>query len=318
MLATIPIIIGPTGVGKTSLAILLAVRSPIPIEIVSLDSVMLYKELNIGAAKPTLKERRGVPHHLIDVTSVTQPWSLGKVWEQLKMILPSILERGHLPMLVGGTMLYYRALIDGLSKLPATTSAVKQRLAAELQTLGTKALYDKLRQVDSITAQYIDPNNPARIMRALAVFEQTGRPLSLWQQECPPEHLPYQWSTLIINDPITSIRQRIAIRMQQMLEQGWLEETTALYQQFAPKRPQPLNSVGYRQLWDYLEGRYDYPSALQLIAIATGNLAKRQQTWIKSFTHPVTTYYLSSDDPSKPFNWFKHQLTNYRRLKIRS
>lgn len=299
----LPVIIGPTGVGKTSLAIKLAKR--FSLEIVSMDSVMIYKGLDIGSAKPTLEERQGVLHHLIDVAEVTHPWSVGDYLRALAELLPSIYKRNHLPLLVGGTMLYYRAITYGLSNLPATDSSMYQRLQLEQEKIGLLAQYRQLQQLDPEVALQIQPQDMQRIHRALAVYYQTGHTLSAWQRLHPPKVLPYRLETVAINDDLALIRERIKLRFVEMMQQGWLAEVERLwtrYRHFDPV-PRPLLSVGYRQIWDYYAGRSSYETMLERVPIVTGQLAKRQQTWLRSWPHIPSYSILHSATYSNLERW---------------
>ncbi len=291
-LPIIPVILGPTGVGKSSIALALAQQynqqHSSQIEIVNLDSVAIYRGLNIGAAKPTLAERQQVAQHLLDVAEIDAPWTVADYQQAVAQLLPTILQRGKLPLLVGGSMLYYQALTRGLSTLPATSPAMQQQLQTEEQQNGLAQQYHHLGTIDPLSTAKIHHQDRQRIHRALAVYYQTGLPLSRWQQQHPPRGLPYRFDTIIINDSIAALRARIQIRFQQMLQLGWLDEVRELYQRYhhiaiaSHQPPRPLRSVGYRQLWDYYDQKLTLAQALQQIPLVTGQLAKRQQTWLRA------------------------------------
>ena len=311
-LLPLPIIIGPTGVGKTGVAIDIAEH--LPVEIVSMDSVVLYKGLDVGSAKPTPQERQRVPHHLVDVTDIMHPWSVGDYWHALTCLLPAIYQRHHIPLIVGGTMLYYHAVTHGLSELPATDQGVQSRLEREQEQSGLLWQYRQLQQIDPDIAARISAQDTQRIHRALAVYYQTGVPLSKWHSMNLPKMLSYRFYTVIIDDEISIIRQRVHTRFRAMLQQGLLEEVEQLYQRFRhlDPVPRPLFSVGYRQLWDYHAGKLSYEDAITQIPIATGQLAKRQQTWLRSW--PSLLRYSASQADLKPrlSNWLSRLVAEWQ------
>ncbi|MEY4768601.1 MAG: hypothetical protein RL637_1240 [Pseudomonadota bacterium] len=274
------ILMGPTAIGKTTLAIQLA--QALNGEIISVDSALVYRGMNIGTAKPDIQQRQGIPHHLIDILDPTESYSTAQFRDQALSLMQDIYARGKIPILVGGTMLYFKALLEGLAKLPAADAQIRQRLAEELATGGKLAQYQRLQQVDPQAAARIHPNDPQRIHRALEVYELCGQALSdLCQNSETP--LPYRWlKFVLLPSDRTQLHQTIAKRFHQMLDQGLIEEAQSLYQRgdLHPQLPS-MRAVGYRQLWQYLAGDIDKNQMIETAIIATRQLAKRQLTWLR-------------------------------------
>jgi len=294
---------GPTASGKSALALALAQRWPV--EIVSVDSALVYRGLDIGSAKPSPAERAAVPHHLIDILEPQQSYSAAAFVADAQRLLPQIAARGRLPLLVGGTLLYFKALFEGLDDMPAAHPALRQAIEAEAAQQGWPALHAQLAAVDAPTAARLSPKDAQRIGRALEVWRASGRPLSAFHtraqpkpalQTPPPLQINGQTGVLLALEPLERawLHQRIAQRFAAMLEQGFIDEVRALRQrpELHPGLP-ALRSVGYRQVWealdalDALAGRRDF-SAPELAALAergtcaTRQLAKRQLTWLRS------------------------------------
>ena len=279
-------IMGPTASGKTAFALECA-RS-LGGEIISVDSALVYRGLDIGAAKPTLHERGGVPHHLIDVRDPWQPYSAAEFAVDARAALDDIAGRGRLPILAGGTGLYFQALLRGLSAMPAADPALRARLADEAAERGWAALHDELAQVDPDAARRIHATDAQRIQRALEVHRLTGRPISALQREAPPPRLPFRVLKLVLAPAQRAVlHERIARRFDAMLEAGFLAEVEAL--RALPElrgHPAPLDlpalrAVGFRQAWEYLEGATDADGFRERAIAATRQLAKRQLTWLR-------------------------------------
>ncbi|MFO7593965.1 MAG: tRNA (adenosine(37)-N6)-dimethylallyltransferase MiaA [Pseudomonadota bacterium] len=275
-------LMGPTASGKTDLAVELVRR--LPVEIISVDSAMVYRGMDIGTAKPDAQILAEAPHRLIDILDPAQSYSAARFRADALQQMAEITAAGRIPLLVGGTMLYYRALQQGLAVLPEADPAVRARIEAEAQELGWQALHERLAAVDPVSAERIHPNDPQRLQRALEVYELTGRPLSRLWEEQRGESLPYRPVKLVVApDDRTELHQRIALRFERMLQQGLVEEVEALYRRgdLGPELPS-IRSVGYRQVWQYLAGELSREELSEKGIVATRQLAKRQFTWLRS------------------------------------
>ena len=276
-------LMGPTASGKTDLAITLVEQ--LPMEIVSVDSVMVYRGMDIGSAKPDAVTLARAPHRLIDIRDPAEAYSAAQFREDALVEMAEITSRGRIPLLVGGTMLYFRALLSGLSDLPSADTGIRARLDAEAEVEGWESLHRRLAEVDAVAAARIHPNDPQRIQRALEVYEMTGIPLSeLQQQQSVDQPLPYRVVKLAVAPADRCIlHQRIAERFEGMLRSGLVEEVEGLRQRgdLYPDLP-ALRAVGYRQVWEFLDGDIDYTGLVERGIIATRQLAKRQFTWLRS------------------------------------
>jgi tRNA dimethylallyltransferase len=272
---------GPTASGKTALAVSLA--QALDAEIISVDSALVYKGMDIGTAKPALAERGGIPHHLIDIIEPYEAFSTGQFRNRTLELMAEIKARGKLPLLAGGTMLYFSALTQGLAQLPEANSDIRQRLDQDLQNLGKIALHARLASIDPMAAARIHVNDPQRIQRALEVYEISGRPLSSYFQAEQVIELPYRFIKLIIAPEHRHVlHDKIAERFKAMLAQGFIEEVQALRQRGDLNETMPsIRCVGYRQVWSYLNGEYDLAEMQDKAIAATRQLAKRQFTWLR-------------------------------------
>ena len=277
-------LMGPTASGKTDLAV--ALHASLPVDIVSVDSVMVYRGMDIGSAKPEPAILARAPHRLVDILDPAEPYSAARFREDALREIRAIHAAGRVPLLVGGTMLYFRALFGGLSALPSADPAVRARLETEAAAQGWPALHARLAEVDPAAAARIHPNDPQRIQRALEVYELTGQPLSRLQSTDAGEPLPYRFVKLAVAPAERSVlHERIARRFRQMLEAGLVEEVEGLYRRgdLHPGLPS-IRAVGYRQVWQYLAGELDREEMVERGIIATRQLAKRQFTWLRSET----------------------------------
>jgi tRNA dimethylallyltransferase len=274
------LLLGPTACGKSALALALAER--VPVEIVAIDSAQVYRGMDIGTAKPGADERARVAHHLIDLREPSEPYSAADFVRDATLAIEAIRARGRLPVVVGGTMLYAKALREGLSRLPSADAAVRDRIAQDATRIGWPALHARLALVDAATAARLPPNDAQRVQRALEVFELTGTPLSQLQGAPQAPTLALQTIALLPDDR-AELHWRIEQRFDAMLAAGFLDEVRTLLARgdLDPDLP-ALRSVGYRQAWQHL--REGTPFALfRLAAIAaTRRLAKRQITWLRS------------------------------------
>ena len=275
-------VLGPTAGGKTGLALRLAQR--FPLEIISLDSALVYRGMDIGTAKPTAEELASVPHHLIDIISPLQSYSAAEFAADCLRLCGEISARGRMPLIVGGTMMYFHALVNGLNDLPQADAGVRAQLQAQKAEQGLEGLYRRLCEVDAATAARLKPGDTQRIERALEVFLLTGRPLSDHLAVQTAYRVPLRLHTLVLFPQRRELlHDAIARRFRLMLEQGFLEEVGRLKAEY-PSLTAEHNSmrcVGYRQAWDYLDGACAYDAFVDAGIAATRQLAKRQLTWLR-------------------------------------
>jgi tRNA dimethylallyltransferase len=286
-------LMGPTASGKSKLAVQLAQK--LNGEIISVDSALVYRGMDIGTAKPTLAERGGINHHLIDILDPKEAFSTGQFKTKALALLEEICRRGRLPILVGGTMLYFNALNNGLAELPEADAAIRAKLDDELITLGKAALHQRLAKIDPESAARIHPNDPQRVQRALEVYEITGKPLTAYFAD-EQLAIPYRIIKMIVAPKERkTLHEIIASRFNLMLEQGFLEEVEALVNRGDLNVTMPsIRAVGYRQAWAYLHGGYDKAVMVEKGIAATRQLAKRQFTWLRRETDAL---YFDSNMP---------------------
>ena len=286
-------IVGPTGAGKTHLAMALAEHAKsigLCIELISMDSALVYRGLDIGSAKPTKAEQAAVVHHLIDILEPSEVYSAARFAKDAKRLCEEIRSRGHIPIVVGGTMLYWRAWAHGLSTLPPANPEIRVRLEEQAKAIGWPAMHQQLSQVDPVTAARLMPNDSQRVQRALEVFEITGKPMSALFAESPSEDgregsvIP-PWINLVSLEPSDRARLHLNLekRFDEMLSGGLLEEVEALRKNTALHADLPaIRSVGYRQVWEYLDGQIDWAQMRYKALAATRQLGKRQLTWLRA------------------------------------
>lgn len=275
------VILGPTASGKSALSLELAKR--FPVEIISMDSALVYRGMDIGTAKPTLEERAVCPHHLIDIRDIGESYSAADFLEDAVRLVKEIRARGRYPLIVGGTMLYAKALRDGINEMPSTSPEVRMAVASEAETLGWPAMHAQLAEVDPQTAARLSPNDSQRIGRALEVYRMTGRPLSAFHAEASKAP-PFETLTVgLLPQDRKALHQRIEERFDLMLADGFLDEMRQLMQRedYDPESP-AMRAVGYRQAIDFLVGRTDWAGFHLAGVAATRQLAKRQMTWMRS------------------------------------
>ena len=274
---------GPTAAGKSAATHAIAQRWPI--EIIVMDSATIYRGMDIGTAKPSVEEQAAVPHHLLDIRDPSESYSAAAFANDAAALINDIVQRGRLPLLCGGTLLYYKALREGLNDLPVSQPEIRAQLDHEAAIAGWPAMHAELVKVDPVTAARLAPNDSQRIQRALEVYRSSGKPLSEWIQapkQNPGSQFSYQTISLEPSDRHV-LHQRIAKRYQQMIEQGLVAEVEALYARgdLNPTLPS-IRCVGYRQIWDYLEGINSLDEAIEKAIASTRQLAKRQLTWLRS------------------------------------
>ena len=279
---TVLFLMGPTASGKTALAIELAKR--LPCDIISVDSALVYRGMDIGTAKPTAEEQAQAPHRLLDLIEPTEAYSAADFRRDALREIESIVAQGRIPLLVGGTMLYYKALLEGLSPLPAADPLIRQTIETEAAQIGWDALHQQLQHIDPVSAARIHQNDPQRLSRALEVYRISGKTLTELTQT-KGEQLPYRTLQFAIAPSDRELlRRRIAERYKLMLAQGFEQEVRALYQRGDLNADLPsIRCVGYRQMWEYLDGQISYDEMVYRGIVATCQLAKRQMTWLRGW-----------------------------------
>ena len=293
-------LLGPTASGKSAASLALAAQRPI--EIISVDSALVYRGMDIGTAKPTLAERAAVPHHLIDLIEPTQAYSAARFAADARRLIREIRARGNEPLLVGGTMLYAKALIEGLHDLPLADPALRARLEQQAHTLGWPAMHARLAVLDPVTAARLEPGDAQRVQRALEVIELSGRPMSALlaeQDRLGPDDLRFEVIALEPSDR-SCLHARIAARLDQMFAAGFLDEVRRLRARGDLQANLPsMRCVGYRQAWEHLDGLYDAQAMHERSLAATRQLAKRQLTWLRAMAHRRVIDCLLPDAPQR-------------------
>jgi tRNA dimethylallyltransferase len=275
-------LMGPTASGKTGAAVEL--YSKLPVEIISVDSALVFKDMNIGTAKPDVATLTQAPHHLIDLIPPTQAYSAANFRNDALGLMAEITARGKVPLLVGGTMLYFKALQEGLSGLPEANPEIRARLDARATFIGWPAMHEKLALVDPVTAARLEPNDVQRIQRALEVFEITGEAMSTLIAKQAREALPYHLLKIaLVPSDRKVLHERIALRFDQMLVAGFVDEVKALIAKYPTLTPEStsMRCVGYRQALEHLAGEYNLAELRDRGIFATRQLAKRQLTWLR-------------------------------------
>ncbi|MDE9432277.1 tRNA (adenosine(37)-N6)-dimethylallyltransferase MiaA [Xenorhabdus bovienii] len=297
-LPTAIFIMGPTASGKTALSI--ALRQHLPVELISVDSALIYRGMNIGTAKPTAAEQAQAPHRLVDILDPAEIYSAADFRRDALKEMADITAAGRIPLLAGGTMLYFKALLEGLSPLPSSNPDIRAQIEQQAAEHGWEALHRQLQEIDSVAAARIHPNDPQRLTRALEVFRISGKTLTALT-ETSGEILPYRVHQFAIAPASREIlHQRIAARFEQMIKSGFEDEVKALYARSDLHTDLPsIRCVGYRQMWSYLSGEISHDEMVYRGICATRQLAKRQITWLRSWDN-VT--WLDSDQPEQALN----------------
>lgn len=286
-------IMGPTASGKTALA--MALREHLPVELISVDSALIYRGMDIGTAKPSKEELARAPHRLIDIRDPVEAYSAADFRADALQEMAAITASGRIPLLVGGTMLYFKALLDGLSPLPPADPQVRERIEQQAQALGWDALHRQLQAIDPVAALRIHPNDPQRLSRALEVFFISGKTLTE-MTKISGESLPYHVHQFAIAPASRALlHERIALRFHQMLAAGFETEARALFARGDLHTDLPsIRCVGYRQIWAYLSGEIGYDEMVYRGICATRQLAKRQMTWLRGWE---SVHWLDSEAP---------------------
>jgi tRNA dimethylallyltransferase len=299
---------GPTASGKSGIALDLAQR--FPVEIISVDSAQVYRHMDIGTAKPDIGARLKAPHHLIDIIDPTQRYSAAQFCDDAFELMRDIAGRGRVPLLTGGTMLYFKALQEGLSDLPAADAETRMVIDAMAANAGWPALHRELERVDPITAERLDPNDSQRIQRAMEVFYLTGKPMSALIAEGKSARLPFRLIPLaLVPSDRAELHRRIADRFEAMLELGLLNEVRWLREHYDLQPTLPsMRCVGYRQAWQYLDGEFGLAGLRERAIAATRQLAKRQLTWLRSMEEAKVFDCLAEDLREQIEAWLQQTL----------
>lgn len=275
-------IMGPTGTGKTDLAVELVAK--FPFEIISVDSALVYRGMDIGTAKPEKEILEKAPHRLINIIDPDDVYSAANFRKDALVAMDEITKAGKIPLLVGGTGLYFRALLEGISELPSADILIREKLEKEANEIGWQAMHDRLAEIDPVAAERIHPNDPQRIERALEVYEITGKTITSFFENDPGQIFPYQPINIILEPEDRSwLHKRLATRFDLMIKNGLIEEVQNIQKQFDLNAESPsMRLVGYRQVLQFLAGELDQKMMIEKSVIATRQLAKRQLTWFRS------------------------------------
>lgn len=285
-------LMGPTASGKTALA--MALSDALPCDIISVDSALIYRDMDIGTAKPTGEELSKYPHRLINLRDATQSYSAADFCHDALAEIATIRANNRIPLLVGGTMMYFKSLIEGISPLPAANTDIRKQIEDEAAELGWDFMHEKLANIDPVSAQRIHPNDPQRITRALEVFRLTGNTLTQLTQTKGDKLQGDILQFAISTKERSTLHERIELRYQQMIEQGFEQEVIKLKKRGDLNEDLPsIRCVGYRQMWEYLDGKYDHKEMIFRGVCATRQLAKRQLTWLRSWPD---LHWLTTDD----------------------
>ncbi|WP_033093782.1 tRNA (adenosine(37)-N6)-dimethylallyltransferase MiaA [Colwellia psychrerythraea] len=285
---------GPTASGKTALA--MALKDALPCDIVSVDSALIYRDMDIGTAKPTKLELTQYPHRLIDLRDASESYSAADFCRDALAEIAEIRAKNRIPLLVGGTMMYFKSLIEGISPLPTANPDIRQAIEAEALKKGWKAMHEQLAEIDPVSAERIHPNDPQRITRALEVYRLTSNTLTQLTQIKGDKLAGDVLQLAITPTERSTLHERIALRYQQMIDMGFEQEVIKLMSRGDLHQDLPsIRCVGYRQMWQYLEGEFDHDEMIFRGVCATRQLAKRQLTWLRNWPD---LHWLTTDDKS--------------------
>ncbi|MEQ9108273.1 MAG: tRNA (adenosine(37)-N6)-dimethylallyltransferase MiaA [Limnobacter sp.] len=300
-------VLGPTASGKSALGLWMADQG-FPIEIISLDSALVFRNMDIGTAKPTPQELAMVPHHLIDIITPSDTFSAAEFVEQSHILIDDIRARGKVPVILGGTMMYYKTLISGMDDLPMANPSIRQAIEQQAEAQGWPAIHAQLAMVDPLTAARLKPNDSQRLQRALEVFQITGKPLSAFHVR--DQQADVAIPTLAIEPSDRAVlHKRIEARFHAMLEQGLIEEVIELRHNYVLDETMPsMRCVGYRQVWEYLHGACTHQDMTEKGIAATRQLAKRQITWLRSTANKEVVDPLQADWLLRVKPWIQRQI----------
>jgi len=285
-------LMGPTASGKTALA--MALQDALPCDIVSVDSALIYRDMDIGTAKPTKDELADYPHRLINLRDASESYSAADFCRDALAEIAEIRSKNRIPLLVGGTMMYFKSLIEGISPLPTANAEVREKIETEANEFGWQVMHEKLAEVDPISAERIHPNDPQRLTRALEVYRLTGNTLTQLTQIKGDKLAGNVLQLAITPEERSTLHERIALRYQQMIDLGFEQEVAKLKSRDDLHQDLPsIRCVGYRQMWQYLEGECDHDEMVFRGICATRQLAKRQLTWLRNWPN---LHWLTTDD----------------------
>jgi len=295
-------LMGPTASGKTGVAVELVQR--LPVELISVDSALVFRDMDIGTAKPDAATLARAPHHLIDIINPTEAYSAAAFRHDALRLMAGITARGKIPLLVGGTMLYFKALREGLSPLPQADAALRAELDAEIAQHGIEHLHAKLAEVDAETAARLHSTDTQRIQRAMEIYRLSGQPMSVLIKHQEQDKLPYRILSIALTPSDRAVlHQRIATRFADMLKQGLVDELRGLREKYALHRDMTsMRCVGYRQAWEYMGGEITKAELLEKGIAATRQLAKRQLTWLRSTPDIIELDCLARDLEQRVFD----------------
>ena len=299
---------GPTASGKTAVAA--SILGKLPCEIISVDSAQVYKHMNIGTAKPDAEFLARVPHHLIDLIEPHESYSAARFRDDALILMREITERGNIPLLAGGTMLYFQALVEGLSDLPEADPTIRLVIDTMAETSGWPALHAELARVDPETAAKLQPNDAQRIQRALEVYYLTNKPMSDFHKKPKYVYFPYTpIKVALVPSDRSVLHQRIAERFEDMLELGLISELRVLREQYGLELTMPsMRCVGYRQAWQYLDGEIGLAALREKSVATTRQLAKRQLTWLRSMQDVTEFDCLAEDVGDQVVSFLQRQM----------
>jgi tRNA dimethylallyltransferase len=299
---------GPTASGKTAVAMALAAH--LPCEIISVDSAQIYKGMDIGTAKPDARQLAAAPHHLIDVVEPHESYSAARFRDDALALMREITERDRIPLLVGGTMMYFQALTEGLNDLPEADPVIRLVIDTMAQEQGWPAVHEKLRKVDPDTAARLAPNDAQRIQRALEIYYIAGKPMTELLKKPKYVYFPYTAIKIaLVPSDREELHRRIAVRFDEMLRLGLTAELAKLREEYGLEPGMPsMRCVGYRQAWDYLEGRISEAALREQGIAATRQLAKRQLTWLRSMEGVTEFDCLAEDLPRMVLEYIRREL----------
>ncbi|WP_198559812.1 tRNA (adenosine(37)-N6)-dimethylallyltransferase MiaA [Colwellia sp. 12G3] len=285
-------LMGPTASGKTALA--MALQTALPCDIVSVDSALIYRDMDIGTAKPTTAELASYPHRLINLRDASESYSAADFCHDALAQIAEIRSNNRIPLLVGGTMMYFKSLIEGISPLPTANANIRKVIESEALTQGWQTMHDQLAEIDPVSAERIHPNDPQRITRALEVYRLTGNTLTQLTQIKGAKLAGNVLQLAIAPQERSTLHERIALRYQQMIDQGFEQEVIKLKSRDDLHQDLPsIRCVGYRQMWQYLDGEFDHDEMIFRGVCATRQLAKRQLTWLRNWPD---LHWLTTDD----------------------
>ena len=303
------IIMGPTASGKTALCAELA--QSLACEIISVDSGQIYKEMNIGTAKPDAEFLKHTPHHLIDIIEPHESYSAARFRDDALIHMREITERGKIPLLVGGTMMYFKSLIEGMNDLPEADPMVRLLIDTMAEEKGWPGVHENLKAVDPESAARLDPNDSQRIQRAMEIYYITGKPMAEWLKKPRYVYFPYTPIRISLTPSDRGVlRERIAVRFDQMIEAGLVEEVARLRDEYVLDSTMPsMRCVGYRQTWQHLNGDFGLDELREQGIAATRQLAKRQLTWLRAMGNEVTEFdCLAPDLTTLTLDYIRHEL----------